>query len=499
MEVKFMKNALQCLRPFYSQVHKQEQTQEVRLPDAYPDIGKVLGVWGQVLMRGKEWRSASLGANGGVMAWVMYAPEDGTQYRVMETWIPIQCRWDLQDPADDGVMILRPMLTSLDARSISARKIMLRCGVDTFVQAMGKWKAELAQPPELPEDVQVLSRNYPVELPMEAGEKQVQMEESLPFGNNLPPIGKIASYNMTPEIAEHKILGNRLVFRGQVGVHMRYMTEEGTLCQWDADVPFSQFAELDRDYGTNAGAWMVPVLTAMEMEISEEQGISVRAGIAAQYTVFDQIGVDVVEDVYSPVRDINVKMEEMELPILLDTAKVEVEAENVLEGEFDRVLSVSAFSEYPVLSLGEDGMQIRMDGQHHALCLDVQGQMTGTHGSFHSTDVLSSAPENQVQLWPAEPVQSEIVPGADAVTLRTRYPITAQVFSGQTIPAVTELTLSECREPDPDRPSIVLRRAEEESLWAIAKDCGTTVAAIRKANQLSGEPEKGQMLLIPIP
>jgi hypothetical protein len=43
-----------------------------------------------------------------------------------------------------------------------------------------------------------------------------------------------------------------------------------------------------------------------------------------------------------------------------------------------------------------------------------------------------------------------------------------------------------------------LRRAGDEGLWAIAKDYGSTVQAIREANQLTEEPENGQMLLIPI-
>ena len=184
MEIKFMKKPLKCLQPFFSQIHTQEQTQEIRLPDAYPDIGKILGCWGQVLMRGKEWRSTSMGANGGVMAWVMYAPEDGTQPRVVDVWIPIQCRWDLPENADDGVMTLRPVLTGLDGRGISARKIMVRTCVDSFAQAMRKESLEVAQPPEISDDIQLLTRNYPMELPVEAGEKQVQLEETFSLPDN---------------------------------------------------------------------------------------------------------------------------------------------------------------------------------------------------------------------------------------------------------------------------------------------------------------------------
>lgn len=51
---------------------------------------------------------------------------------------------------------------------------------------------------------------------------------------------------------------------------------------------------------------------------------------------------------------------------------------------------------------------------------------------------------------------------------------------------------------DPSRPSLILRRAGKLRLWDIAKELGTTTAAIRQANGLQEEPSPGQMLLIPI-
>lgn len=498
MEVKFVKNKLQCLRPFFSQIHTQEQTQEIRLPDAYPDIGKVLGCWGQVLMRGKEWRSASMGANGGVMAWVMYAPEDGTQPRVVDVWIPMQCRWDFPESAADGVMILRPVLTNLDGRGISARKIMVRACVDTFAQAMGKQTIEVAAPGEVPEDVQLLTRSYPVELPVEAGEKQVQLEESLALPGNLPPIHKIIRYDMSPSITEQKVLGNRLVFRGQICVQMMYMTEDGAINHWVTEVPFSQYTELDRDYGPNATAWVMPILTAMEMEQTEDQQLQMRAGIAAQYTIFDRTMLDVVEDAFSPTREVTPKTEDMHFPVLLDSTVMDMQAEGMLKGDIDRVLHASGCVEYPTLYMGKDGIQIHMNGQFHALYQNAEGQLAEDTVRFESSLPFPSAMENQALLWVGNPAHPDILPGGDGVSLRSSYPVAVQVYSGQTIPVVTELEIGEHREPDPDRPSIILRRAGDEGLWAIAKGCGTTVAAIQEANQLTGEPESGQMLLIPI-
>ena len=70
----------------------------------------------------------------------------------------------------------------------------------------------------------------------------------------------------------------------------------------------------------------------------------------------------------------------------------------------------------------------------------------------------------------------------------------------QEIPMLWGMELGEAKQPDPQRPALVLRRAGQATLWELAKHYGSTVDAIRNANQLEAnqEPEYAQMLLIPI-
>ena len=58
--------------------------------------------------------------------------------------------------------------------------------------------------------------------------------------------------------------------------------------------------------------------------------------------------------------------------------------------------------------------------------------------------------------------------------------------------------MGELLPPDPNRPSMILRRVESGSLWDIAKACGSTVEAIMEANTLEDQPEQGRILLIPV-
>ena len=64
---------------------------------------------------------------------------------------------------------------------------------------------------------------------------------------------------------------------------------------------------------------------------------------------------------------------------------------------------------------------------------------------------------------------------------------------------VTGIRAGELRDPDPERPSVIIRaKRREESLWDIAKVCGSTVSAIQRLNKLEREPEDNRLLLIPV-
>ena len=68
----------------------------------------------------------------------------------------------------------------------------------------------------------------------------------------------------------------------------------------------------------------------------------------------------------------------------------------------------------------------------------------------------------------------------------------------QPLQMITGLEIGEMKDPDPSRPSIILRRAEGNSLWNLAKIGGSTVEAIQKANNLQSKPDTDQILLIPV-
>lgn len=498
MQINFVKKAMRCMRPILTQVQSQEQTQELKLPDGYPDVGKILGCWGQVVLRGKEWRRSSMSASGGVMAWVMYLPEDGTEPRVLDGWMPFQNRWELPENADDGLMCVMPQLSELDARNISARKIILRAGVDLLGQAMQEVSVDTTIAGDVPEDVQLLTRNYPVELAIEAGERQVRIEETIDIPSDKPEISRVISYELIPSVTEQKVLANRLVFRGAALLKLRYLSEGGSIQLWTYEIPFSDYTELNQDYDVSASAWIMPVVTALEVDILDNKQLQVRGGIAAQYTIFDRMMLPITQDAYSPYRDMDVQTEQLQLPVLLDKSELELPVNPVLQGEVQQVMDTDIRCRHPYLSSDEERMGICMTGHCQIVYRDGEGNLQSENLRFEQSIPFTGASGNILSLWAGSLRASTYTQNVDELTVKADCPITALSYSADSIPMVTGLELGEKKEADPNRPSLILKRAGEEDLWSMAKKYGSTVDAIRAANQLTEDPQEGMLLLVPV-
>ena len=498
MEVQFRNDGLSCLREVIWEIKNEEQTQEVKLPDTMPDIGKVLGSWGQVLLRGKEWRGNGMHVSGGVMAWVLYLPEGETEPRSVETWIPFQIRWDFPQTERDGAILAEVLLKSMDARSVSARKLMVRAVVSVAGCAMEPVVAEIYTPDSIPEDVFLLKRTYPMQIPRESGEKSFNMDEELPLPGNCQNARRLLRYSMNPEITDQKIMADKVVFRGTVYIRTLCKCDDGAVKSCDFELPFSQYADLEREYDPNAVAGILPAVTNLDMELQENGMLRIKAGIVGQYVIYENKAIEVVEDAYSPHRPVKLRTMQLQLPAVLEQKEENIQAQQLLEGVSGEVVDVFCVAEHPRLDRRGEEVALELPGAFQALFYDSEGNLTS--GSVRWAQERKMELPRDVNLTAT--CRMAGLPqgdgGMDGIRMRTDMCLGTTATTDSGAEMVTGLELGELVAPAPDRPSLILRRMGEETLWDMAKLYGSTEDAIRKANGLTDEPVTGQILIIPV-
>lgn len=479
------------------EVQDMEQTQELRISDGMPDIGRVLAAWGQALLRGKQWETDAVNLTTGVMAWVLYEPEEGGQPQVVESWIPMQLQWDLPEEAPEGKMLSQPMLRFVDARCLSARKLSIRAGVSAMMQALTPAQAELWQPEQEESDIQLLSATYPMLLPVQAGEKAFLVDETLTLPASEPDMETLIYGAAEPVVTDKKLLGDKVIFRGFLRHHVLYRGEEGQLNSWDFEVPFSQFAPLEGSFSNDAQPVILAGIQSLEQELDEEGKLHLKCGVLAQYLVRRMEQVTVTEDAYSPTRELDIQWQELCLPGVLEVQTRTLTAEQELSQACKRIADTVFLPDQPRQRRTEDGVQWTMPGTFQLLCCTEDGNYQGVSARWQG-ELSQKAGQDCMMLCrivPGSPAQSRST--GDGVSTRAEYAAELTTLSRAGIRMVSGIVPGQEKQPRENRPSLILCRAGEERLWDLAKKCGSTVSAISRANHLEGEPEAGRMLLIP--
>lgn len=499
MQVKLSRITVDNLNCILSQVQTSEETQQLRIPENMADVDRILGAWGQILIRGKEWHDGYISISGGTMVWVMYQSEGTDQQPQMtQAWLPFQLKWDLPQNSDDGKIRVLPLLESVDARSASARKIVVRATVSLLAEAYVEENSEVYNPVDLPADLFVLKKTYPVLLRRECGEKVFEMEEDLTLPASASPVGEILRFSFHPELTDQKVLSGKIAFRGSGLLHILYRSNQGELCTWDFEIPFAQYDQLDTEYEQDAKCRVLPLVTGLELDLRPDGELRLKAGICGQYEIFDVTEVTVAEDAYQLHGSLGLDFHELSLPTVLDIKQQTIPVEQCVTASASKILDTVFYPVHGHYRNHLDRGQLELGGYFTVLYMDENGQLQGKTQHWKGEHPFQAAANVNIHcnLQPSGIPRSAVA--SNETIIRTNLFVDVLVSAQDEISMISQIEMGEKQTPDPDRPCLILQRMGNTTLWDLAKENGSTVELIQKANNMEQAAQIGKMLLIPV-
>ena len=480
MELQFNKKEIACMQQIISQQREQELSQEIRLPDGFPDIGSVIGSWGQLIIRGKEWRDDSVGVSGGVNVWFLYRTEPGDEYKVVESWIPFSTKYNMDMPGKDGTIITLGHINFVDTRSTSPRKVFLRTGITVSIRAFISGNFKITEAKDVPEHLQIKTTPCNFRIPSETGEKLYALEEPLPLPEDLPCVNKVLFYDLHSEIAEMKVIGSRLVFRGIAHLRLVYMSDDEKVYSYVFDIPFSQHTELDHTYEEGADASVYPIVTNLEIEQAEGGMTRMKADITGQYIIYNCETLEVIDDAYSTQYDCEIHAEKINIYTSDNESSIKIEAKQNADINADRVVACS-FSVY-------EPTDSYVHGRFYVLYYDKMGQLQSAYLKWESDPVSLEKPIV---------IDVSHVRGLsqDPLSMSANVIFENKGSSTNSMDMICSVNLIDT-ERTKVKPTVVLLRNNNDDLWDIAKQCSSTVDEIRKANRSSDD--LNGIILVPV-
>lgn len=489
-------------RVIHSNIVSIQEISECIVPDSSPDISRVVGITGLASIEDASLVGGAINLSGISRSNVLYVPEDDGPIHTFPIEIPFRWTETIADFDNDATLHCQAISVSADARILNPRKILVRAEVRVRVAAYCLEKISICT--DLQEGgnkntLQKLINNETDHIVCTVAEKKFCFNEVLRQSPSKPDIKEILAFHSAPTVVDTKYIGRKLVCKGNFQLNAICRTAD-RIIGTTFDLPFSQIMEMEA-----ADPDSVPDVNVSVCRISfgyaADGAIETSVEALLQAALWTKKTVSYLKDMYST---------DGPLELTWGTVNVCPDSEWGNNRESVRQFVTTDYMPREVISCScTNGVLTSRPGEDSTVFstdLNVEILFACEDGTINC--VAQKIPlETKVQVGReckcscmCHPIgEINAVPVTGGFEVRTEVEFCWHTLKENTFSlpvSVEKPVAASCPIP---RPSISVRRLNEgETLWDIAKICGSTVEDICKANQLASEQAPpGSALLIP--
>ena len=501
MELVFQDSQLEYLSRILCETVSQEQTADIIIPDSYPDAERVVDAFGTLLIRSEECMAGSASVAGVVQAGVLVVSEQG-QVECVQAQIPFSVRREFGAEQESCTLQCRCTLRSVDARPLNSRKLLVRVGISCTICVYAPKKHPCYDIAEPAENLQLKRVELPLQMPLDLGEKSFGLNEELELPSGKPAISKLLKCVYRAQMQEQRVVGSKAVFKGELAVHALYESDDETLHMHEWSVPFSQYAELERELDDHELQTTL-CLTSAETEPDgqvDSRRLLTSVNLLAQCLVTGLQHIRLIEDAFCTDAELKPQFDDWQLNGILDRQIFRETAITESDEPAESIVDACMYPEEANKQRVGEKTQLELPLNCNILYYDAEGKLRGK--TLRPTVQLETELSDNALCSVTEVVGGELfcAAGGSGIALRAPVSVTLESSAVHNLHAVCGGEISPLQETNARRPALLLRRTDgEEDIWEIAKDCRTCVRSIREANDLKGDsvPED-TLLLIPM-
>ena len=482
---------------------EQEETAEMIVPDACPDIWQVLDGEARLLLQRKEPQDGKGEFSGLLKTTILYQPEGEQGLRAMEVTLPFSASPELTQLTRRSMLHVIPRVLSVDVHLLNPRKVLVRVGYCLDIEGFEPQARSLTSLVEEPERYGIRQKTGELRSfqTVYAQEKAFTYQDTVVLPAGRPDAVELLRTRAQCTCTEARVIGSKLVFKGEAMLQLLCRGEDGALFTGEFHLPYSQIMDAGED--SEEGMCSMDLLfTDVKCTPVEEdrRSFQVELAVQAQAVLRREVTVPILTDLYSTAYE--VQPEEVTCPVLHLLGQGE-EQESVREvvgtqGLPGNLLDVQA-------RLGRTGQS--QEGEEQMLTQEVELVVL-----YDTEEGLASARQKVVvqhrlsgQSGGKAVFSTELLreptaaPAGEGVEVSFPLAFRWMVLEKEEAPVIGRVTLGEKRDLGARQPSVILRAVHPgEDLWTVAKAYLTTDSDIMEASGLtSGEIFPGQMLLIP--
>ena len=499
MDLDLQRTVLEGYRPVLDTVLTQEETMESIVPDAFPDVSRIISASGNAFLTAKQAGEGSAKITGTARITILYVPEGERVPRSLTVSLPFQCIGDCPQIRDDSQIHGTVLSSCSEARLLNPRKLFIKTEIRLRMMAYNRSSQEVTCDLVCSEDTiqkhTTECRDFCIAAVME---KPFLFSDSLRQSAAKPVMEELLSCRAEPGSLDAKYIGKKLVCKGDVRLSVLYRSGE-ELVPAQFELPFSQILDLEGAFEEGEPD-MLAILKNADCHLQEGE-LAVEVEVLVQATLWAHRSITLLNDVYSTAAPLDVERGASPLCTMAEQGSRKEPARQFCEAGIParQVLSCSA-SVGPLNSQKQDGnVRYSADATVEILYLSEDDALCGVSYTIPVSCDLD-VPDSCTCTCRCRPVgEAMAVPVTGGFEVRFESEFTWSITRTESVPCVSAIRPGAAVPSDGPKPSVIIRMVGKgESLWDVAKACGSTISDICAANALpSEEPAAGAILLIP--
>ena len=323
MELTLSTETVKYYRTVLKKSVSHEETMEMNVPDAQPDISRVVMTDGVVMLRGKEAVSGNVSVSGLVNGAVLYMSEDSEAVQKLDYSLSFVMSAENPEVTSDTEILVKLLLTGIEAKTVNSRKVIIRANTEACLECMNKTELILSSGIKNADgsSIETMCQNERAVPASFVTEKRFVVTDEYKMPTTKPALDEILTGSVNIVCDDVKTVGNKLIVKGTAFVTMLYTGKDGTgIASAEFQSVFSQILELDVKCDDSMFTVDIAItgvyLNADDYNASGEQCIMVEVHAVAQCKAYVPMDLDLMTDLYSTKYALDIARDEFEIKSL---------------------------------------------------------------------------------------------------------------------------------------------------------------------------------------
>lgn len=485
---------------------------DFNLPDYCPDIQKLLKCQITPKINSKAISGDRLDIDGTAHIMLLYLDAERKRVRCCEHTSPFSTSVNIKSSPTNAVATTTIKTEYVNCRAVTSRRIDIHGAFSLCVKVFTKDSFEIVSDINN-DDLQL--KKIPVNVSNFSGLGQsiFVVNETIDIANGSNNAEGLLRTDAKAIINDFTPISNKLMIKGDIVVKILYLTnvDNGDTEIIEHTIPFSQVVDTDGITETSSACVSLDILThnvRIKSDMSGDDNLfEFDAKLCATVFSYNDTEINIIDDVYSTVYELDVNYKQININQLIDTLnETFIDKGEIQLGDNNISKIIDIWNDNLSINYSQDNEGINIFGKLNVCILAYDNENTPFYAErsadFNHQVTKYQLPDNITANLSATVTSiSYRITGDNSLEVKAELKVTAPLFKSNTHKTVNEIATNQDKERCKDtNAALNLYYADKnERIWDIAKEYCTSVEAIKSENDISDDIITSRcMLLIPM-